>query len=348
MLASLKRGLRARLMACALCYQRYQRLKYQLERARALTYFARDLRQVAAHMHWRGNEQLPREQLQAKLLFYYHKIEKGLSMPGKKRLFGLEVIPQVTALLVVWEGKHHELDDPVYQGAVSSLQAYAALLEREQLDASGVVLPRVREFLEQRPHRGAHADTPLHPAAVHADCPVRFEDFKTLVQQRRSYRNFSGCPVPPEAIMAAVELAQLSPSACNRQPCRVHVIESEKLRGAALAQQNGNAGFGHLAPVVLAITSDASYFFDATERHQPFVDGGLFTMSLIYALQVQGLVSCCLNWCVRPTQDDNLRRLLPIRPSEQVIMLMAVGYPPGAAVVPKSHRRAAQDVLAWH
>jgi nitroreductase len=348
MLAALKRKLRAKLMACAPCYQRYQRLKYHLGRAWALTYFARDFSQAAAHMCWRGNEVLPRQQLQAKLLFYYHKIEKGLSMPGKKRLFALEVIPQVTAMLTVWERQHGDLDDPIYRGALNALHAYAALLEREQLDASGLVLPRVKEFLAQRPHRGVQADTPLHPEKVLADHPVRFEDFKGLVQQRRSYRDFSELAVSREAIKAAVQLAQLSPSACNRQPCRVHVIESAKLKGAALAQQNGNAGFGHRVPLVLAITSDASYFFDATERHQPFVDGGLFSMSLIYALQVQGLVSCCLNWCVRPAQDQNLRRILPIRPSEQVIMLMAVGYPPSVAVVPKSHRRAEQDVLAWH
>jgi nitroreductase len=348
MLASLKRSLRARLIACAPCYQRYQRLKYSVQRAKALTYVARDLRQLAAHMNWRRNEHLPREQLQAKLLFYYHKIEKGLSMPGKKRLFGLEVIPQVTSLLLVWEDKYRDLDDPIYRGAVNSLQAYAALLEREQLDPSGVVLPDVKRFLAQRARQQAQADTPLHPSAVLADRPVRYEDFKALVLQRRSYRDFSSVPVSHESIAAAVELAQLSPSACNRQPCRVHVIQSEKLRSAALAQQNGNAGFGHLAPLVLAITSDSSYFFDATERHQPYVDGGLFTMSLIYALQVQGLVSCCLNWCVHPAQDNKLRSVLPLRPSEQVIMLMAVGHPPSAAVVPKSHRRASQDVLAWH
>ncbi len=348
MLASIKRELRLKLIACAECYRRYRSFKYLLSRTWLLTYFVLDIRHTARHMRWMENDRLPINQLQAKLLFYYHKIEKGLSMPGKKRLFGLEVIPQVASLIEAWERKKASVNDPIYLGAISSLHAYAEHIEREGLDKGGQVNPWLHDFLSSRPLDGGAADTPLLPRLVVPDSPVSFDNFKKLTLQRRSYRNFSEQHVPEQLIQAAVELAQLSPSACNRQPCRVHVISAGESKRAALALQNGNAGFGHLAPIILAITSDAGCFFDATERHQPFIDGGIFTMALIYSLQVQGLVSCCLNWCVHPAQDQKLRALIPIKSSERVIMLMAVGFPPEHAVVPRSHRKSTQDVLVWH
>lgn len=348
MLALLKQKLRSCLIACVVCYRRYRRFKYLMARFRALSYFLGDIRQAYAFMYWGGNEELSRDQLQARLLFYYHKIEKALSLPGRKRLFAVEVIPEVTGMLEVWERGHGDRNDPIYKGAINSLIAYSDCVKSLSLDPDGLVLPALTKFLSERHAVCNGPDTPLRPERVVANYPISLEDFRKLMLQRRSYRDFSSECVPPEVLRSAVELAQLSPSACNRQPCRVHVMESETVRSAALLNQNGNAGFGHLAPVVLAITSDASYFFDATERHQPYVDGGLFSMSLIYALQVQGLVSCCLNWCVHPEQDRGLRRVIPIKSSEQIIMLLAVGYPPDEVVVPKSHRRLSSDVVSWH
>lgn len=348
MWSSIRSKLKARLHACPACLQRYQHLKYRMTRLKALSYLWRDLRLVARHMYWGHDHELPREQLQAKLLFYYHKIEKGLCMPGKKRLFGLEVVPKLFAMLEVWEQTVGERDDPIYQGALHSLGAYAKVLDELKLDPRDQVLSRVRRFIEARSFAPAHPDTPIKLETLRPDAPVRFADLRTLYEQRRSFRDFSAEPVAAELVEAAVEMAQLSPSACNRQPCRVHAVRDDQLKAKVLSHQNGNAGFGHLAPLVLVITADMSYFFDATERHQPFVDGGLFTMSLVYALQAQGLVTCCLNWCVHPAQDAALRRLLPIAPAEQVIMLMAVGCPPQATLVPRSHRKSTEHVLAWH
>ncbi len=348
MLSSIRSKLKARLHACPVCLERYQHLRYRIARFKALSYCLTDLRLVARHMYWRHDRELPREQLQAKLLFYYHKIEKGLCMPGKKRLFGLEVMPKLFSMLEAWERNVGDLDDPIYKGAQHSLAAYADLLARLNLDPEDRMLSTVRQFVAQRGFAPDRPDTPIRMDVLRPDVPVRFADLKALYEQRRSFRDFAARPVEIDRVEAAVRMSQLSPSACNRQPCRVHAVQDGQLKAKVLSHQNGNAGFGHLAPLVLVITADMAYFFDATERHQPFVDGGLFTMSLLYALQAQGLVTCCLNWCVHAAQDIALRRLLPIKPSEQVIMLVAVGYPQDATLVPHSHRKPTEHVLAWH
>ena len=97
--------------------------------------------------------------------------------------------------------------------------------------------------------------------------------------------------------------------------------------------------------MLLIITSDERYFFDASERHQPYIDGGLFAMSLCYALTAQGLASCCLNWCVPPANDRSVHRIAGLASSKRIIMFMAVGYATDNCRVPKSPRRATSEVL---
>lgn len=342
-----KTYLRNRLLACSACYQSYVKLKYRLVSLFSLRFFFHDLKNVKRHMYWGDETSMSKEQLQAKILFFYHKIEKGLCMPGNKRLFGLDVIPKVMQLLAVWETNGNSQVDTIYLGAISSLIAYRAAIVNGKLDTTGIIIPTVDKFLEIRASFGKLQPTPIAISKKQITSVVAYEEFQQLCLMRRSFRDFSDKGVSDDVIRRAVGLAQLSPSACNRQPNRVYVVRDNDLKRQMLSHQNGNAGFGHLAPVVLAITADMSHFFDATERHQPFVDGGLFSMSLLYALQVQGLVSCCLNWCVTPTVDARQRALLSIPDSEQIIMLLVLGYPPEQNHVPLSHRKSFDHVLVF-
>ena len=344
---SVKTYFRRKLIACPPCHQRYTRLKYKIENICYLLFFLYDLRNTWRHMYWGDDEQMSSVQLQAKLLFYYHKIEKGLCMPGKKRLFALEVIPQVTNLLKIWEDTGKSIHDPIYVGAINSLRSYRDLIASEGLDSEGKIGVFVSDFLTSRYEISTAALTPIKIAKSQLDATVSYEEFRILCELRRSYREFDDKSVPNDIIHRAVELAQLSPSACNRQPCKVYVVQDKEIKKELLSHQNGNAGFGHLAPVVMVMTADASHFFGAIERYQPYVDGGLFSMSLLYALQVQGLVSCCLNWCVNPHADAKVHKLLSIPESERVVMFMLAGYPVSETFVPKSHRKAVESVLVF-
>lgn len=342
---SVKKFIRNKLIACKPCYKRYTRFKYRIENLRDLTFYIHDLRSAWHHMHWGKEEKMTPAQLQAKLLFYYHKIEKGLCMPGKKRLFALEVIPEVTALLETWEAAGNSKFDPVYIGAINSLRSYQQLISKNNLDEEGKISAFVDSFLSNRVNVSREEVTPIEITKHQIGLSISYDQFRTLCELRRSFRDFSDQTISPESIRLAVELAQLSPSACNRQPCKVYAIQDKTLQKQLLEHQNGNAGFGHLAPILLVLTADSSHFFGAIERNQPYVDGGLFAMSLQYALQVQGLVSCCLNWCVTPKTDKKVHQVLGISDSERITMFMVVGFPADETKVPKSHRKPIDSVL---
>jgi nitroreductase len=322
---------------------RYQLAKLELIRIGRLAYYWRDIVGTYRAMHWHPQSRDARI-LSASLLFQYHKLEKGLVMPGPRRMFGADPSRAVIALLRRWEAAQLPASDPIYRGALETLQSYLAHLRLHSLDKSGSTTQAVTSFLELHACRSPELQT---PAPIPEPFPDERRVFEMLALRRRSVRSFLPDAVPSDVLRRAAATAALSPSACNRQPCRVRVFADPQRKAALLAQQNGNRGFGHLVPQVLVITADASGFFDASERHQPYIDGGLFAMSLCYALASEGIATCCLNWCVAPEADRAAHRIADLAPSERIVMLMAIGYAPAGCLVPRSPRRAIDEILAF-
>lgn len=161
------------------------------------------------------------------------------------------------------------------------------------------------------------------------------EDFRKGVLQapevffnsRYSLREFGKESVDEQTIKRAVELAMKSPSACNRHAWCVYHTSDPIIKEKALRYQEGHRGFGENIPNILIIAADLKAFIPGQERYQHWIDGGLFSMSIIYALHSLGVASCCLNWSQTPAKDKLLRSLVDINPSHTVIMLLAVGWP---------------------
>jgi nitroreductase len=143
----------------------------------------------------------------------------------------------------------------------------------------------------------------------------------------------------------AVTLAQKSPSVCNRQAWKVHVITAEDEKRKVLDLQNGSRGFGDQANKVLIVTVELGNFLTVGERNQGWVDGGMFAMSLVYALHSLGLGTCCLNWAVRHERDRQLKHEVDISNSESIIMMIAVGHLPDEFPVAQATRRNVKGML---
>jgi nitroreductase len=279
---------------------------------------------------------------EAAILKAYHGIEKGLSLASPRPGFGKEKIQSLTRKIDEWL-LHHEPNDLILS-AVESIRNYHAfnlshniswgwladwLLDAERHRKSarvphdevsgGVVHTRKSEILE----------------AVAGTRPSFFES-------RHSIRNFAPGLVPLEDIRSAVRIAQKAPSVCNRQGVKVYSFRPAM---TSLAWQPGNSGFGHLASDGLIVTADLQAFSARGERNQAYVDGGLFSMSLVYAFHMLGYGSCMLAWSQSPLRERQLRQALKIPASEVVIMMIAIGNLPESLDVACSQRRPLSDVL---
>jgi nitroreductase len=297
-------------------------------------------------MHW-SVAKAKRSIISSELLFQYHKLEKGLVMPGPKRLFGLAPARATMALISKWKCTEFvDENDSIYRGAIGTLQSYYDRIVDYQLDENNVITDELNNFLATYCCERAAYNTPCEVIQLDVAEANYSQQFSLLMNARRSVRTFSDEHVASDLLENVVRISQLSPSACNRQPVKVTIVNDPILKQKLLSHQNGNIGFGHLAPHIAVIATDANCFFGATERHEPYVDGGLFSMSFILALKSHNISSCCLNWCVKPKTDKAAHKLLGLDPSLRIIMLIAIGYAPEETTVPRSPRRDLDDVLS--
>jgi len=107
-------------------------------------------------------------------------------------------------------------------------------------------------------------------------------DFSSMVFSRHSIRHYKNEDVSTDIIERALKIANQSPSACNRQPWCTYVFKSKK-KDMLLNFQGGCRGFVESINTAIFVTSDLNCF-DINEIHQAYIDGGLYSMSLIYAL----------------------------------------------------------------
>jgi nitroreductase len=264
----------------------------------------------------------------AHLLRAAHGLEKGQALPEPRPGFGGEKIQDLLKDTARYQAVFG-CDDVslAVVGVLRGMQRFHARTghAREEWEVALSSLEEA-EFRAGRSSEGIGC-LPLTRSEVLAALPA---DPEAFFRRRCSIRQFDPGPIDPETLKRAVMLAQKTPSVCNRQSGRVYIYTDPDEMRAVLKHQDGNKGFGHEAAAVMVITSDLRCFYKEGERNQGFVDGGMFAMSLVYALHSLGLGSCLLNWN-----------------HEVIITLLAAVYLRETFTVAASPRRPLTDVLVW-
>ncbi|MCO5350238.1 MAG: nitroreductase family protein [Bryobacteraceae bacterium] len=273
----------------------------------------------------------------------YHALEKGLSMPAPKRDFGEIRAQMLNRYLDEFGTRYsdHEAITPAKRALAHYYTVRAESREEISKRSDGKIDPRIAvALLDEDPStvRISRNDW-QRDAAIDADAFFR---------SRRSVRDFATAEVSDEVLRRAIYLAQQSPSVCNRQGTRVHVFRKGQTLDEILRIQNGNSGFGHLIQVAIVVTSDLRTFTSPGERNQCWVDGGMFAMTLIWALHALGLGSCALNWSKDATDHRRLHKVAQIPDNEAVVMLLAVGHLKSDFLVARSSRYTIDHILRTH
>ena len=286
---------------------------------------------------WSHNGILDREkaQMENAIIKAYHGFEKGLSLQKPKPGFGQDKARHLLKKLAEWHSRYDPTE--MTEAAECSLLAY-----RDFNEDVGVSISFIDTWARcvDKPCASQLGGT----STLRKDEILRHVDgvSETFFTSRHSMRNFSSGEIPISDIERAVLIAQKSPSVCNRQGVRVLCAQNAE---DALKWQPGNKGFGHLASRGLVITADLQAFSSSGERNQAYVDGGLFAMSLVYALHSMGYGSCMLAWNKSAGEEKEVRQSLKIKDSQVIIMMIAVGTLPDEFEVACSHRRPLSEVL---
>lgn len=283
------------------------------------------------------------KQVESRLIFFTHQIEKGLSHEHFRYGFGKTVLEQFAPLLKQLKNMDADVQsNPVWTSAIDALHEYRVKHEQAGKDVSSVRMlfdPTIWDAIGDAD--GKHGGVLVMKAADKSNNMSK--TFRELSESRHSLREFSDRPVSADAITQCIDVAMRTPSVCNRQPTRVHVITNPEIIAKAMPLQGGYRGYA-MPPALVLITADNRAFMSQDERNEGFVDGGLFGMSLLLALEEAGLAACPLNTMLPARRDDATRRLLHIPDSEFLVMYIAVGHFLPESKTCHSQRFSASDI----
>jgi nitroreductase len=162
-------------------------------------------------------------------------------------------------------------------------------------------------------------------------------EFQELIRRRYSVRAYAPAPVSEDALARILEAGRLAPTAANRQPFRIVVLDAAGRR-QGLGRVYARPWFLQ-APVVLCVCGvpDEAWVRKDGRSHMD-VDAAIVMDHLILAATDEGLGTC---W-IANFDMDAAREVFELRPVEVPLLLTTLGQ---AADRPAPRERRPLDVL---
>jgi nitroreductase len=277
---------------------------------------------------------------EATITRHYHGLEKGLSFPCTRSNFGKKKIISLCEKLDQFARQHDYRASIAFSNAVNALEGYRGFHKEKSLQIDeriGKTIEKYRDCLiPNEPCVNTFTRDYLLNAAK--------QDYSVLSQNRYSIRDYLPIDVDEELIRQAICIAQKSPSACNRQSPRVYIVKDKEKILQLQKYKPGLVGFGPF-PVLLIVTFDLRAIDLVQERSQGYIDAGIFSMSLLHALQFLGLACCPLHASFRPSTDRRVRKLFRIQENENLALMLSVGHMPETVCTPRSRRYSIDDIV---
>lgn len=269
-----------------------------------------------------------------KIILEYHVVEKGLTMPDTRLGFGRDRVLSLCKSIIEYINKFGT-DDEQLRHSISVILEYEQYHVNNNYSIDNDISDRIKII------RNNCCITSLSKQKeVSKEDYYKYRNgaFDLFSNSRTSIRNFSPKNINSIQIKSALNLAQNTPSACNRQSWRTYVYSDSTEINQILALQGGNRGFGHLTNKLIVVTCELGMFSTINERNQIYVDGGMYAMNIIYSLHFYEIAACILNCSHSKLKDLQMRKLCKIKESEVFIVMIACGIAPDNFKVANSKR----------
>lgn len=316
----------------------YRKIRRQIELNTLYNYDKKRYRKYAYDL----NNEFSEINLRSKITFHYHALEKGLSNANFRQGFGERAFNELFFAMDKYLDYSYPPTDNRFQSAIAVIESYVDLHNKQNFPVERVEkkLNTYKNYLiEENKRRGGYL------ACSKEELPNFSElNFEELGRTRYSVRDYGEERVDAKKINRAIQIATKTPSVCNRQAWKVYHIKNKKILKKTLELQSGLTGNGENLQDLLLVTADIQFMRGPYERNQTFIDGGLFTMSLLYGLHSQEIAACTLNTNFNLKTDLKIRDLLEIPKSENLIAFISVGSYPKDIKVAKSPRDSGEVI----
>lgn len=261
------------------------------------------------------------QKMQYTLLRENHVIEKGMSMRNPRKGFGQQKVLALIDRLDLYftrYGNKGFLDYPM-----STIKTYIHYTK----DINRIDIPEIESKFKQLCDKVGNCNLSIHSGVKELNKDDIYQkinlDFEGFVKARHSIRYFSSENPDINLINKALDIAQYTPSACNRQGWKNYVFTGSKTIDL-VRWQGGANGFEEDIPLAILVTTNLKAFL-YYEPYQSYVDGGMYAMSLLYSLHAMGFGTIPLSTGFGSDKIKRLHRQFNIPESEVPIVIIGVG-----------------------
>ena len=275
-----------------------------------------------------------------------HRLEKGLISKNPKPVFAaayiLETINEYGRLRkTLTENNKKERSEIEWIESVLN-NYFDTVSSHPDIDKARIIYNKIKRKSEEELH------SIPYKRDFSKELKITYDDFMELSLRRRSVRWYLQKPIPRELIDKAIQAASQSPSACNRQPFRFIIFDDKELIEKLGKIPAGFVEYYQNIPALAVVVGHQRAFFNSFDRHTIYIDSSLSIMSFLYALEVQGLSSCTINWTDRPKPLKELSKIISLDEDEQIILFISIGYPDPEAKVPYSKKKDLSEIRSYN
>lgn len=270
------------------------------------------------------------------ILLIVHTTEKAMSNKTP-RIFGKEKMNKLMMLLDQYK-KIGNNADYYYQMGISCLNKYKIFFEQHKWENTNEYID-VAQYLEKNSsttHSLNVGNSFINKNDIIEYSKINYEQF---LKSRHSIRNYASTKLKDSDINKAINMAIYTPSACNRQMCKIYYVESEQKREEVIKYANGFGNFELDNVNIFLITYDVRSLSMAGERNQGWLNSGLIAMNFVNALHSLGIGTCLLQSSNTYEEEENLKRNLGICDSERIAVIISAGYYDDVSVIANSVRK---------
>lgn len=269
------------------------------------------------------------------IMLLVHSLEKGMCMPNP-RPFGFDKVNELmNCLNACAEKSCFE-----YDLGIAALEAWREFFINHNWQSERYY-NEVDRFLSDK-------KLGVYEAGAKEYSPITIcsndEDYEKLVFSRHSVRDYKEETLRDDDLVLPIKAFAETPTACNRQMCRLLYVKSIDVKNELNKVIIGLPGFNENHVNYFIVTYDLAAFAYSGERQQGLFNAGLCTMNFVNALHVKGIGSCCLQWSNKHSEDERIRKLLGLRDSERIGIVIGAGYYLTENTIPCSVRRPTNDI----
>lgn len=283
-----------------------------------------------------------KEKIEYDMLFEIHKLEKGFAVIKNPRPFGFDKVKKIISDIDEFEKKNFDKSF-AYNLSYSSLEEYLKFYEEKKW-TDKEEYNYVKEYMKKEKkytYIPVGAFDYKKEDFIHE---VKSIDYDKFLSSRRSIRNFANGKLKDKDIEQAINMAIKTPTACNRQMCKIYYIKSEKSKKIVEKYGQGLGLFDLSNANYFVITFDISANYFIGERNQGWFNSGLVTMNFVNALHSLGIGSCCIQFGNSFKEELEFKKLLNIPENERIGVIVTAGYYDETSRIPYSTRKPIEEI----